>query len=330
MRPLAVSAGEPAGIGPELTISAWLERKAALLAPFYVIADPVHLGKVADGLSGNVPIQTIDRPDEAPVVFAEALPVLPVGGQFNALPGMPDSRDASLVIAAIETAVRHCLDGQAAGMVTNPISKAHLYAAGFEHPGHTEFIGALCGSDRQIMMLAGPRLKVVPATIHCALADVAARLSVDGLVRIGETTANALQRDFGIADPIIAFAGLNPHAGEGGAIGLEDRDMIRPAVESLKSAGIRATGPTAADSMFHDAARATYDAAICMYHDQALIPVKTLDFDQTVNVTLGLPVIRTSPDHGTAFDIAGKGVARSDSLISAIRMAGEMAHRRSA
>jgi len=212
--------------------------------------------------------------------------------------------------------------------VTNPISKADLYQAGFAHPGHTEFIGALCGSDRQIMMLAGPRLKVVPATIHCALSEVPERLSEDGMVQIGRTTAEALQRDFGVTDPVIAFAGLNPHAGENGAMGDEEQRIIRPAVARLVDEGIRARGPSAADSMFHDAARAAYDAAICMYHDQALIPVKTLDFDQTVNVTLGLPVIRTSPDHGTAYDIAGKGIARADSLIAAIRMAGEMALRR--
>lgn len=330
MQPLAVTSGEPAGIGPELTLAAWSRRAGEAFLPFYVIGDPEQLSRLASNLGLNIPIRTITEPAGAIDCFAGALPVLPLSVEFQARPGKPHPDDAVHVIAAIELAVRHCLDGSASGLVTNPISKADLYAAGFVHPGHTEFIGALCGSDRQIMMLAGPRLKVVPATVHCPLSQVPDRLSVESLVQIGETTASALRQDFGIAEPVLAFAGLNPHAGENGTIGTEDRDLVRPAVERLVQAGICATGPTAADSMFHDAARQTYDAAICMYHDQALIPVKTLDFDQTVNVTLGLPVIRTSPDHGTAFDIAGTGLGRPDSLIAAIRLAGDMARRRAA
>lgn len=328
MQPLAVTAGEPAGIGPELTLAAWLARDTENLSPFYVIGDPGFLEGINARLGMKVPVRAIHSAEEAGGVFADALPVLSAGAAFQAAPGSPHPQDAPMVIAAIEMAVDHCRSGVASALVTNPISKAHLYDAGFSHPGHTEFIGALCGSDRQIMMLAGPRLKVVPATIHCPLSEVPGRLTTASLIQIGETTASALSQDFGIPDPVLAFAGLNPHAGEGGAIGTEDRDIILPAVRRLKQSGIRAAGPTAADSLFHDTARAAYDVVICMYHDQALIPVKTLDFDRTVNVTLGLPVIRTSPDHGTAFDIAGRGRARADSLIAAIRMAGEMARRR--
>ncbi len=329
MQPIAVTVGEPAGIGPELTLAAWKSRESENLLPFYLIGDPGHMVQASAELDLDVPVCSIGDPAEAAARFSDSLPVLPVGGGFKALPGAPHRDDTPLVIAAIEMAVRQCESGAASAMVTNPISKAHLYDAGFSHPGHTEFIGALCGSDRQIMMLAGPRLKVVPATIHCPLSEVPSLLTIDSLVQIGETTASALRRDFGIAEPVLAFAGLNPHAGEGGAIGLEDRDIILPAVERLRQSGTRVLGPVAADSLFHDAARASYDAAVCMYHDQALIPVKTLDFDRTVNVTLGLPVVRTSPDHGTAFDIAGKGLARPDSLIASIRLAGEMARRRS-
>lgn len=330
MLPVALTSGEPAGIGGEITLKAWLARGGEALPPFFVIDDPERLSRLASSLGLDVPVAAIGSPAETADRFRDAMPVLSMPQPYRAQPGRPDLADAPQVIGAIERAVRFCLDGAAAAMVTNPISKADLYAAGFRHPGHTEFVAELSGGARSVMMLAGPKLRVVPATVHCALAEAASRLSTPDLVEIGTITAEALKRDFGLTDPVIAVAGLNPHAGEGGAMGTEDRDIIAPAVKEMQRAGIRATGPLPADTMFHEAARAGYDTALCMYHDQALIPVKTLDFDRTVNVTLGLPIIRTSPDHGTAYDIAGRGVARPESLIEAIRLAGEMAVRRAA
>ena len=328
MTPLAVTMGEPAGIGGEITLAAWRARDETSLPPFFTIDDPARLERLARALGRDVPVETIDGPGDCAACFGHALPVLPVGSAIRSTPGRHDPADAASVITAIEQAVALCQAGAAAGLVTNPINKHLLYETGFRHPGHTEFIGALCGSDRQIMMLAGPRLRVVPATIHCALSEVMERLSTAKLIDIGRLTAAALTRDFAIAAPRLAISGLNPHAGENGAMGREEIEIIAPAIEALRADGLDAAGPVPADSMFHEAARRTYDAAICMYHDQALIPVKTLDFDRTVNVTLGLPVVRTSPDHGTAFDIAGKGVARADSLIAAIRLAGTIAENR--
>ena len=262
-------------------------------------------------------------------MFAEALPVVAVGGTARCAPGRPDPADAPLVIRSIDMAVADVRAGCAAAVVTNPINKDVLYRAGFPHPGHTEYLAELAGGGaRSVMMLASPQLRVVPVTIHLALRRAIEALSSAAIVEAGRVTQAALVRDFGVAAPVIAVAGLNPHAGEAGALGREDLEIVAPAVAELRAAGIDARGPLAADTMFHAAARRGYDAALCMYHDQALIPIKTLDFDGAVNVTLGLPFIRTSPDHGTAFDIAGSGTARPDSLIAALRLAAETAARR--
>jgi 4-hydroxythreonine-4-phosphate dehydrogenase len=326
--PLALTMGEPAGIGGEIAIKAWL-RRAEGVPPFYVIDNPGRLAAIAQRLGWKVPVAALDDVSEIGKVFARALPVLPIGGDTPAGPGRPDPADAPLVIRAIEEAVADVTAGRAAAIVTNPISKETLYRAGFRHPGHTEFLAELAGiRDDPVMMLAGPRLRVVPVTIHLALREAIGHLSATAIVHAGRVTHTALVRDFGVAAPVLAVAGLNPHAGEGGALGSEDIEIVAPAVAALRREGIDARGPLAADSMFHEAARRGYDAALCMYHDQALIPVKTLDFDATVNVTLGLPFVRTSPDHGTAFDIAGTGVARPDSLIAALILAAAMAERR--
>jgi 4-hydroxythreonine-4-phosphate dehydrogenase len=330
--PLALTMGEPAGIGGEIALEAW-RRRGDGVPVFYVIDDPDRLTALAARLGWQVPVQAIDAPQHAPAVFPDALPVLPVGGECLASPGRPNPADARWVIAAIDRAVADVRDGKAAAVVTNPINKEALYGAGFRHPGHTEYLGELAerlygtAGLTPVMMIASPELRVVPVTIHLALRAAIAALTSAMIVTAGQVTHDALKRDFGIAGPRIAVAGLNPHAGEGGSLGQEDRDIVAPAVAELRGHGIDATGPLAADTMFHAAARRRYDAALCMYHDQALIPAKTLDFDGAVNVTLGLPFIRTSPDHGTAFDIAGKGVARPESLIAALRLAAEMAAR---
>ena len=325
--PLALTMGEPAGIGGEIAIKAWL-RRAEGVPPFYVIDDPERLAAIANQLGWNVPVIVLDDVSEAGPAFARALPVRSVGGSIRAGPGRPDPADAPLVIRAIEAAVIDVQLGRAAALVTNPINKDALYQAGFRHPGHTEFLAELAGiADGPVMMLAGPQLRVVPVTIHLALHAAVEKLSEAAIVHAGRVTHAALIRDFGIARPVIAVAGLNPHAGEGGALGREEIEIVAPAIAALRREGIEARGPLAADTMFHAAARREYDAALCMYHDQALIPVKTLDFDAAVNVTLGLPFIRTSPDHGTAFDIAGKGVADPRAMIAAIRTAGECARR---
>ena len=326
--PLALTMGEPAGIGGEIAIKAWL-RRAEGVPPFYVIDDPERLAAIANQLGWNVPVIVLDDVCEAGPAFARALPVRSVGGSIRAGPGLPDPADAPLVIRAIEAAVIDVQLGRAAALVTNPINKDALYQAGFRHPGHTEFLAELAGiADGPVMMLAGPQLRVVPVTIHLALRAAVEKLSEAAIVHAGRVTHAALIRDFGIARPVIAVAGLNPHAGEGGALGREEIEIVAPAIAALRREGIEARGPLAADTMFHAAARREYDAALCMYHDQALIPVKTLDFDAAVNVTLGLPFIRTSPDHGTAFDIAGTGSARPDSLIAALKLAAAMAERR--
>jgi 4-hydroxythreonine-4-phosphate dehydrogenase len=276
-------------------------------------------------------VQVIEEHERVSAVFADALPVAPLGGTPVAEPGHPAPADQALVLRAIETAVADVRDGRAAALVTNPINKDALYRAGFRHPGHTEYLAELAGSkEPAVMMLAGRDLRVVPVTIHLALRDAIEALSTAAIIHAGRIVDAALRRDFAIAAPVIAVAGLNPHAGESGGLGHEDIDIIAPAIAELRAAGIDARGPLAADTMFHAEARRRYDAALCMYHDQALIPIKTLDFDGAVNVTLGLPFIRTSPDHGTAFDIAGKGIARPDSLIAALRLAAEMAARREA
>jgi 4-hydroxythreonine-4-phosphate dehydrogenase len=333
MLPLALTMGAPAGIGGEIALKAWLRRGEGV-PPFYVIDDPSRLAALAQRLGWRIPISPLAaprdaRPHDALAMFAEALPVLPIGGSPRAGPGRPDPADAPLVIGAIEAAVAEVRGGRAAAVVTNPINKDALYRAGFPHPGHTEYLAELAGTGAcAVMMLACPELRVVPVTIHLALRQAVEELSKAAIVHAGRITHEALVRDFGVALPVIACAGLNPHAGESGALGREDIDIIMPAIAELRAAGIDARGPLAADTMFHAAARTGYDAALCMYHDQALIPVKTIDFDGTVNVTLGLPFIRTSPDHGTAFDIAGSGTARPDSLIAALKLAAAMAARR--
>jgi 4-hydroxythreonine-4-phosphate dehydrogenase len=328
MLPLALTMGEPAGIGGEIALKAWL-RRAEGVPPFYLIDDPDRLAALAQHLGWSVPVRRLAEPRDAPAVFAQALPVLPVGGAPRAAPGQPDPADAPLVVGAIDVAVADVQGGRAAAVVTNPINKDVLYRAGFRHPGHTEYLAELAGAGAgAVMMLASPQLRVVPVTIHLALREAIVRLSSAAIVHAGRLAHEALARDFGIARPVIACAGLNPHAGEAGALGREDIEIIAPAIAELRQAGIDVRGPLAADTMFHAAARSGYDAALCMYHDQALIPVKTIDFDGAVNVTLGLPFIRTSPDHGTAFDIAGSGAARPDSLIAALRLAAEMAARR--
>jgi len=330
---LALTMGEPAGIGGEIALKAWLRRGEGV-PPFYLIDDPGRLAALAGRLGWSVPISPLAAPrDAAPhdiaAIFAEALPVLSIGGSPRAEPGRPDPADAPLVIGAIDAAVAEVRANRAAALVTNPINKDALYRAGFRHPGHTEYLAELAGTGAgAVMMLACPELRVVPVTIHLALRQAIEELSGAAIVHAGRVTHQALIRDFGVARPVIACAGLNPHAGESGALGREDIDIIMPAIAELRAAGIDVRGPLAADTMFHGAARRGYDAALCMYHDQALIPVKTIDFDGAVNVTLGLPFIRTSPDHGTAFDIAGSGVAQADSLIAALLLAAQMAARR--
>ena len=327
--PLALTMGEPAGIGGEITLQAWLRRGEEVPA-FYAIDDPDRLAGLAARLGWDVPVQAIAAPADAAAVFPAALPVLPVGGRVQAAPGRPEIADAALVLRAIDMAVADTRAGRAAAVVTNPINKDALYRAGFRHPGHTEYLAELAGvAEGAVMMLACPELRVVPVTIHLALRDAIAALTPAAIVRAGRVAAAALRREFGIPRPRLAVAGLNPHAGEGGSLGREDIETVAPAIAELRAAGIDADGPLAADTMFHAAARRSYDAALCMYHDQALIPLKTIDFDGGVNVTLGLPFIRTSPDHGTAFDIAGTGRAGPDSLIAALKLAAEMAARRS-
>lgn len=317
--------GEPAGIGGEITLQAWLRRDTAALPAFFVLDDPARLAALAAAFGWSVPMVTIERPAEAVAAFGQALPVLPVPLPAAVQPGIPDRRNAPAVLHAIELATALCRKGEACAIVTNPIHKAALYDAGFRHPGHTEFIASLCDAPRPVMMLASPQLRVVPVTIHVALRQAIALLDADLIVATGLVVAADLQSRFGIAAPRLAVAGLNPHAGEAGSMGGEDAAIVAPAVARLREAGIDARGPLPPDTLFHAEARAGYDAVLCMYHDQALIPIKTLDFDSAVNVTLGLPVIRTSPDHGTAFDIAGRGVARPASLVAALKLAAAMA-----
>ncbi|MCR2833258.1 4-hydroxythreonine-4-phosphate dehydrogenase PdxA [Parerythrobacter lacustris] len=329
--PLAISLGDPAGIGPELIAAAWARREAEKLPAFCVVGGARLLAEAASQRGLAVDIQVIADPGEALAAFTVALPVLPLA-DCDYTPGEPSEQGAALALHSLAEAMRFALVGAASALVTAPVAKSQLVKVGFEYPGQTEFLAEASGLDTEaaVMMLAGPSVRAVPLTIHCAIAEVPARLSIELIVKKATITASALQRDFGIANPRIAVSGLNPHAGEGGRFGREELDIIAPAIELLVSQGIDATGPHPADALFAPRQRATFDAAICMYHDQALIPVKALDFDQGVNVTLGLPFVRTSPDHGTAFDIAGKGIADPGAMIAAIRMAGGMAARRAA
>ncbi|KQR73330.1 4-hydroxythreonine-4-phosphate dehydrogenase PdxA [Rhizobium sp. Leaf341] len=332
--PLALTMGDPAGIGLDVTLEAWTRRESLGLAPFLFIGDPEALAARARLL--GIPVTLAEADHRSAVgLFGHSLPVLPLACRAPVVAGTPDSANAPAIIGAIQTAVQMTLASETAGVVTNPIAKSVLYAAGFRFPGHTEFLAELGSAARSkpllpIMMLAGPKLKAVPVTIHIPLKDVPAHLTGDLIYRTAVITAADLKARFGIAAPRLAIAGLNPHAGENGALGLEDDAVIRPVVERLQADGIDAVGPLPADTMFHDRARAMYDVALCMYHDQALIPAKALGFDDSVNVTLGLPFIRTSPDHGTAFSIAGqtadgRNVARADSLVAALRMARTLA-----
>lgn len=327
-RMVAVTMGDPGGIGGEITIKAWEQRRTDGPA-FLLICDPSWIEEVVGNIGASAPIVVIDKPADADSVFADALPILPISGSVSGKPGSPAANDAAMIIESIETAVDLCQRGVVAGVATNPISKKSLYSAGFAFPGHTEFIADQCNIPHPVMMLASPMLRVVPATIHRPLRDAIGDINADLIERVGRTVSASLHQDFGIETPRIAIAGLNPHAGEDGTLGREDGEFIAPAIESLRTSGLNVSGPVPADALFTPRSRETFDAAICMYHDQALIPIKALDFDRAVNVTLGLPIVRTSPDHGTAFDIAGTGKANPTSLISAIELAGEIAlHRR--
>jgi 4-hydroxythreonine-4-phosphate dehydrogenase len=329
---LAVSCGDPSGVGPEIAMSAWLQRVKMRLPAFFVLADPELIAARAMHLGLHVPLE-ITTPEKAVDAFERALPIAPLKNRQKDQPGIPLVDNAAATIEAIEQAVAFALSGRASAVVTCPIAKKPLYEAGFKYPGHTEFLAHLAAQHlghevTPVMMLAGPLLRAVPVTIHIALSKVPVVLDTATILTVSRITVLALKSQFGITNPRLAIAGLNPHAGEGGNMGMEDERIVRPAVETLRAEGIDARGPLPADTMFHAAARATYDAAICMYHDQALIPAKTLGFDDSVNVTLGLPFVRTSPDHGTAFDIAGTGKAKPDSLIAALRLADELASHR--
>ncbi|MEO6092125.1 MAG: 4-hydroxythreonine-4-phosphate dehydrogenase PdxA [Novosphingobium sp.] len=327
--PLVVSLGDPAGVGPELIAQAWVEREGQGLSPFFAVGGAGVIAAAAEARGLSLPVRRITDPAEASALFDTALPVL---GDEDALyrPGKPSREGAALALASLTRATAVALNGEAGAVVTGPIAKARLAEVGFAYPGQTEFVAAASAiaAEDAVMMLAGPTLRTVPITVHAALADVPGLLSVELIRRRGAIVAAALERDFGIVHPRLAVAGLNPHAGEEGRFGDEEARIIAPAVAALRAAGIDATGPHPADALFAPRARASYDVALCMYHDQALIPLKALDFDSGVNVTLGLPLVRTSPDHGTAFAIAGKRLADAGATIAAIRMAAACAARR--
>ena len=332
-KPLALTSGEPAGIGPDITIKAWLRRDELKLPAFYLVGDRDSVSKRADVLGLKVRLADV-RPEDAAAAFADALPVVATGRAATARPGQPDDSSAEAALASIRQAVADVAAGRASAVVTNPIAKSVLYRAGFRHPGHTEFLAELAASGgrtpQPVMMLWSPTLAVVPVTIHLSLREAIAQLSSELIVSTARIAVADLKARFGLTRPRLAVSGLNPHAGEDGSLGLEDQTIVAPAIEILRHEGIDARGPLPADTMFHDAARKTYDCAICMYHDQALIPIKTIAFEDAVNVTLGLPFIRTSPDHGTAFDIAGSGRANPSSLVAALRLAARMAAARPA
>ena len=321
--PLAMTMGDPAGIGPELAMAAWRARSRGD-APFYLLAAPAHLVGLARRVGFEAPIIETE-PGQAARVVGRGLPVVPLENPVEAESGRPDVRNAAATIESIARAVSAVREGNASAVVTNPIAKAVLYGAGFRFPGHTEFLGDLAkawgDAAFPVMMIWSETLAVVPVTIHIPLAEAPKALSVELIVKTARVVDRDLRARFGVARPRLALAGLNPHAGEGGAMGREEIAIIAPAIEQLRAEGIDAVGPMPADTMFHAKARARYDVALTMYHDQGLIPVKTLAFDEGVNVTLGLPFVRTSPDHGTAFDIAGAGLANPASLIAALKLA---------
>lgn len=329
--PLAVTLGDPAGVGPELICAAWTTRYGENLPPFAVVGGATILKAAAIRRGLDIPIRSVPDLAAAASVFPEALPVIE-GPDCEYRPGEPDKESAQVALASLETGATLALSGAASGVVTGPIDKARMADVGFAYPGQTEFFADRCGiaAGDAVMMLASPQLRTVPVTIHVALAAVPALLTTELICSRARIVAQALARDFGIPSPRLAIAALNPHAGENGLMGHEEQQVIAPAIAALQAEGIDVSGPHAADSLFAPRARETYDAAIAMYHDQALIPLKALDFDAGVNVTLGLPIVRTSPDHGTAFGIAGTGTADAGAMIAAIRMAGEIAARRAA
>jgi 4-hydroxythreonine-4-phosphate dehydrogenase len=329
VQPLALTLGEPAGIGPDLTLAIWHRRVELDLPPFYVVADPEFLRRRAVRLGLDVPI-AVATPASAGATFPSAMPVVAIDVAATAEPGRPDRSSATAAIASIRRAVADVMSGAAAAIVTNPVAKNVLYSSGFAEPGHTEFLATLVRDQtgktvRPVMLLWSPELAVVPVTIHLPLKEIFQHLSTELIYQTGRIVARDLNSRFRIPHPRLAIAGLNPHAGENGSLGEEDRVIVAPAVARLIADGVDARGPLPADSLFNARARATYDAALCMYHDQALIPIKTLAFDHAVNVTLGLPFVRTSPDHGTAFDIAGTGTADATSLVAALRLAARLA-----
>src|SRR4029079_8951609 len=327
-KPLALTSGEPAGIGPDIALAAWSRGNELGLPPFYLLGDRDFFAPRAKTL--GLRIELADTcPEDAFAQFARAVPVVATGQVATARPGAPDATSANAALASIRLAVDHVRAGKASAVVTNPIAKSVLYRAGFRHPGHTEFLAELAANGgaapQPVMMLWSPALAVVPVTIHLSVREALAALSTDLIVRTARIAVADLKARFGLERPRLAVSGLNPHAGEDGSLGMEDIEVVAPAVDILRREGIEIRGPLPADTMFHDAARKTYDCAICMYHDQALIPIKTIAFEDAVNVTLGLPFIRTSPDHGTAFDIAGTGRANPSSLVAALRLAARMA-----
>ena len=324
VKPLAVALGDPAGIGPEIIAKSWERRQSDSVPSFFAVGDCHAIEAVWSG-----PLCSIDDPAQAALCFGDALPVVRIDGQRGTTPGSPNLDGARSSLDALEAAVGLTRSGAASGLVTGPVSKAQLHAIGFSHAGQTEFVAERCGvsGDLVAMMLVGPSLRAVPVTIHLPLRDVAEALTIERIVAKGRATARGLQRQFGIEAPRLAVAGLNPHAGEDGSLGREEIEIIIPAIERLREDGIDVSGPYAADTMFHARARERYDAALCMYHDQALIPVKALHFDEGVNMTLGLPIVRTSPDHGTAFGIAGKDQAHPGAMIAALKTAAASARR---
>ncbi|WP_417673689.1 4-hydroxythreonine-4-phosphate dehydrogenase PdxA [Roseibium sp.] len=328
--PLAVTCGEPAGIGPDITLLAWCARKALGLPAFYVRADPGFLARRAKRLGLDVPVQAVE-PEEATGYFGKCLPVVPTGHALEDNPGEEKAETAESVISSIRESVEDVQNNRAAGVVTNPINKSALYGAGFRFPGHTEYLGHLAqemwpeAPGNPVMMIAGPELMVVPVTIHIALKAVPGVLTEELIIETARITARDLVSRFGFDKPRLALCGLNPHAGEGGAMGTEELTVIAPAIAALRAEGIDATGPHPADTLFHPEARKSYDCVLGMYHDQVLVPAKTIGFDESVNVTLGLPFVRTSPDHGTAYALAGTGTARADSFAAAVRMAAVLA-----
>ena len=339
--PLAITMGEPAGIGGDITVAAWIQRQKVPSGPFFILDDPERMVRLINQLGLAIPVVRITHPHDAPAVFNEGLPVLPLSRSVSALPAAPDKHDPELVLESINYAVSLVKDGSAAAVVTNPINKKLLYDAGFNFPGHTEYLAKLTKARvPPVMLLVGRDLRAALATIHMPLAEVPGALTRENLAQTIVTTARALRLDFTVLRPRIAIAGLNPHAGEEGVLGKDEIDLVRPAMElanrmleashhaRLFEKRVQLIGPSPADTLFHRRARAKYDSVICLYHDQALIPVKTLDFYGSVNTTLGLPIIRTSPDHGTAFDLAGTGRARPESLMSALCLARTMSNQR--